>query len=758
MVEDRLTFDPNRFTLGTLCRKKHQWGNTDQSLRRRSDGHCIECSKLSSIARKAAKGIKSKLWQEWEDRILIANYDSMTFEEISKLIPSRKVASIVKRARRLGLKKDTSWKDWENEILKQNYNCDRNSAKKIHEKWLANRTISAIQAQAARLGLTDDRAWTLEEDQLLYKLYVVCSHQEFETLIPGRTKVAVVARAYKLGLSRSNDWTELEISILRKYYDPKDVKLVSNLIPGRTRRMIIQKAAQLGLSNKRIPWENWEDNIIRENYEMLGGVGIHNQFLPHRTILSIRQRANSFGLDTRWSEQEIEIVRQHYNMLDWGTLLVLLPLRTKAAIQGKATQIGVAKSPGETWQKWEIELLREEYPEQEASHVHLLLPHRTTRAIIAKAFDLGLCKPSAEIRWTTEEKSTLRQYYGKMTYSEMHKLLPERAPRSICAMANSMGIVEPSNREISHWTSQEDQILARYYQDFGAKYVASLLKSRTTSGILSRASKLGLTYRSNWSDEEDDIICKHRQLGWDEVYRLLSHRTVIAIRHRAIKIGFKEEINRWNYQEDEILKDNYKKISFLALCLLLPERTGKSILKRATILNLKDKGAPRWTKEEDEIIINNYLHLNAKDLRVLIPHRGIASIYNRAQKLGLQKAFSGFVPRFYTRHSIHYNRYTTQELRARFNQLNDRCPYCHSSIDFDLRASFEWDHFIPVSKGGSDVMGNLIPCCPTCNIKKSNHDPYEWFKRQPVFSIKRWENILRILGKSHENYNQIPLV
>lgn len=758
MTENSLGFDANKFFLGSLCRKNHQWSKAGQTLRRKSDGHCLECSKLGDVARRASKECKSKLWQECEDKILTANYDAMTFEEIAKLIPGRDAKSVGKRARSLGLKRDNSWKDWENEILKQHYSSSRGVAKKIHEEWLTHRTVGAIHAQAGRLGLVDEQAWTPEEDQILYDFYAVCSHKELETLVSGRTKVAVVARATKLGLSRSKDWTEEEIALLQEYYNPNNVNLAAELIPTRTRRMIIQKARQIGLSNKRVPWELWEDEIIRKNYEAIGGLEIKNQFLPHRTVLSIRGRANSFGLYTRWSEEEIKIVSQYYHKLDWDTLLTMLPFRTKAAIEGKAAQIGVTKPPGEAWQEWEIDLLKEEYPKRGASQIQVLLPHRTTTAVIAKAFDLGLCKPTVEIRWTKEEKAILRQNYGKLTYAELHELLPARAPRSICAMARSMGIAKSSDKEMRPWTNEEDEVLRMYYKDFGSKYVASLLKSRTNSSILSRANKLGLKIRQAWTPEEDAVIRANYENGCNKISHLLPYRTIIAIKQRAFQIGFKTEINRWTTQEDKILRENYRKLPFMQLCLLLPERTRGSIMKRVSILNLQEQGFPKWTPKEDEIILNNYLHLNAKDLKALLPNRGVSAIYNRVQKLGLQKAFSGFVPRFYTRHSIHYNRYTTEELKSRFDQFNDRCPYCYSTIDFDMRASFEWDHFIPVSRGGSDVIGNLIPCCPTCNIKKSNHDPYEWFIRQAFFSPKRWRHILRVLGKTNETYQQIPLI
>ena len=60
--------------------------------------------------------------------------------------------------------------------------------------------------------------------------------------------------------------------------------------------------------------------------------------------------------------------------------------------------------------------------------------------------------------------------------------------------------------------------------------------------------------------------------------------------------------------------------------------------------------------------------------------------------------------------------------------------------------------------GGSHVLSNLVPACATCNGSKGDRDPYVWFSEQPFFSQKRWKRLLKLVGKTQENYNQIPLL
>lgn len=47
------------------------------------------------------------------------------------------------------------------------------------------------------------------------------------------------------------------------------------------------------------------------------------------------------------------------------------------------------------------------------------------------------------------------------------------------------------------------------------------------------------------------------------------------------------------------------------------------------------------------------------------------------------------------------------------------CAYCS-----DLAC--EWDHVIPLSRGGAHQIGNLVPSCRTCNASKSTKTPSEW--------------------------------
>lgn len=49
------------------------------------------------------------------------------------------------------------------------------------------------------------------------------------------------------------------------------------------------------------------------------------------------------------------------------------------------------------------------------------------------------------------------------------------------------------------------------------------------------------------------------------------------------------------------------------------------------------------------------------------------------------------------------------------------CLYCRTSGH-----KLTVDHWLPVKLGGRTEMGNLIPCCKSCNSKKGAKHPDEW--------------------------------
>jgi hypothetical protein len=97
--------------------------------------------------------------------------------------------------------------------------------------------------------------------------------------------------------------------------------------------------------------------------------------------------------------------------------------------------------------------------------------------------------------------------------------------------------------------------------------------------------------------------------------------------------------------------------------------------------------------------------------------------------------------------------YTVAELKEHFGRFGNCCAYCG-----DQSEKLTLDHFIAIASGGSDCLGNAVPACQWCNASKNNRDPLIWYQSQSFFKQARWKLILKLLGKTPETYNQIPLL
>lgn len=61
-----------------------------------------------------------------------------------------------------------------------------------------------------------------------------------------------------------------------------------------------------------------------------------------------------------------------------------------------------------------------------------------------------------------------------------------------------------------------------------------------------------------------------------------------------------------------------------------------------------------------------------------------------------------------------------------YRKTEGHCYLCGEFVDFD---SFEVEHHIPISKGGTNGLDNLYCSCPTCNAIKRDIYPKEFMEK-----------------------------
>lgn len=83
--------------------------------------------------------------------------------------------------------------------------------------------------------------------------------------------------------------------------------------------------------------------------------------------------------------------------------------------------------------------------------------------------------------------------------------------------------------------------------------------------------------------------------------------------------------------------------------------------------------------------------------------------------------------------------FTVEQLRSHIAKWAGSCAYCGS---FQAKTL---DHLVSISKQGAHALSNLVPACQSCNSSKQEFDAWDWYTRQPFYSLDRWQKIQQIL-------------
>lgn len=73
--------------------------------------------------------------------------------------------------------------------------------------------------------------------------------------------------------------------------------------------------------------------------------------------------------------------------------------------------------------------------------------------------------------------------------------------------------------------------------------------------------------------------------------------------------------------------------------------------------------------------------------------------------------------------------FTWAEFMRVYRLFGGCCAYCDTLTPLDR---VQPDHVIPISRGGHNFIGNILPACPACNRSKNASTPLEWAQLRRV--------------------------
>lgn len=69
--------------------------------------------------------------------------------------------------------------------------------------------------------------------------------------------------------------------------------------------------------------------------------------------------------------------------------------------------------------------------------------------------------------------------------------------------------------------------------------------------------------------------------------------------------------------------------------------------------------------------------------------------------------------------------FTADDIREKLASQRNRCHYCQVELD----ASYHVDHFVALTKGGTNFIDNIVIACRRCNQRKGTKDPNEFLAK-----------------------------
>lgn len=265
---------------------------------------------------------------------------------------------------------------------------------------------------------------------------------------------------------------------------------------------------------------------------------------------------------------------------------------------------------------------------------------------------LGLRRHSARA-WTSLEDEDLTRRYGE----EATATIAADLGRSCAAVYARASLLDLTVGNAPVWTPWEDaQLRAGFASGIAIAQVAVII-GRPYSGVVSRASKLGLrhpNFSPDWSDAEIERALALAEAGhrYAEIGQMLAAegfaaRTKSGVQGLMNRVGAGKGWGRfWTDEEDALLIRAYRTNTALTPLRFALSRSSGSIRWRAEYLGLRGthgrpngwRGGPDWSEADLARLRQGYGKVPTAELALSLG-RSKASIFTRANLLGLVHGF-----------------------------------------------------------------------------------------------------------------------
>lgn len=299
------------------------------------------------------------------------------------------------------------------------------------------------------------------------------------------------------------------------------------------------------------------DNIIKD-YDNGNGLRPFELAKKYgRPLGTIIAKLKSIGIyrnsTYRFTEKDIQFLRDYYPYGDWDFIIEHFPNSTKQSIMTKASKLGIKMINESVWTKEELDIIREYYL-TDIKKVKELLPNRSYKAILTKAKRLGI--KSREF-WSDKENKLLSDIYPKMSVDNVQLYFPNRTRNSIIKHAILLNL---QSFDYHPWTQEEDEYILSHWKTEADMIMCKKL-GRTYKATQARRLYLGLLHFNKDGSGYEGLtkyLRGHLQTWKNESMKNCNYKCVLtgskdfAIHH---KYGFANIVNETIEEYNIEIKD-----------------------------------------------------------------------------------------------------------------------------------------------------------------------------------------------------------
>ena len=475
-------------------------------------------------------------------------------------------------------------------------------------------TVETIRQKAREIGLEEYKSnrWTKEEEELLLKYSKKYVTKTIAKKL-GRSYLAVQKKAVKLGieLRRTPDpWKKWMIDYLKDNINKQPISQIESMI-GLSYHLILTKCKELGIEYVKDRWTQEEIEILKEYADKCHYTEL-TKVLPNRTLGAITAKAYELGIETISTYTKLDDEQIKYIKDNWGKIPateIARNLKISNSILNRYKKKLNLCNTGQQ-KKWTEEIINKLRDDAKTkTRDELAKKYKTSSAQISKIARINNIKLiDSKIVWTDKLVSQLEKLIDQgLGINEISKEMDMKASSIRYQIRKMRGddFVNPSSK-VMRWTDDEVNKLISLSKTYTTFEIAQML-NKTERQIYNKAVKLGISIIRNkqnlWTEKDDQILINlHDSYELHLICKVMGQSEAI-IRQKAKALGlelrFKEK-TKWSLTEEQLLREYAKDYTANEIAYFLG-RTTSSVRAKLRYLGINAvKSSKFWTEEEEK--------------------------------------------------------------------------------------------------------------------------------------------------------------